>query len=452
MIAILVAALIGCDGVSRVPCDAALDADVTLVPHITWATPDVGISTVAYTVDGEARQTPAVEGDGTAHDVPLYGIPPLRDVDYTATTVGSTHTWRCEGTVRTGNLPAGFQRIDITVNDPARMSPERYLFGSILGTSSSPEFAIDREGNWVWYADNAYDHFVMMNTIGKHGGVVHNRFSRVPNFRDGELIWAALDGEVSRTAELPGSHHVFSEMDDGTVAYIATDVRNAVVAGVDQAVVGDVVRELALDGSQRDVFNSWDHVDVRDAIADADPYWPEGLDWTHGNALFYVERDDAWLFSMANIRTIVEVGRSSGEVVRSFHGGDEWVTEGGGYAVAEGERFRHQHDVQLNEAGHLVMFATQEASTYGGAFEYAIDDATHTLRETWRYLPLNPGIANYALGQVQELANGDRLVSFSAAGLVREVTPEGEVVWEARAPAFTWFGQVYLVDDLYGTP
>ena len=47
------------------------------------------------------------------------------------------------------------------------------------------------------------------------------------------------------------------------------------------------------------------------------------------------------------------------------------------------------------------------------------------------------------------LDNGNTLVNFGSAGALQEVTPQGEVVWEARTRSGLWFAAVRPIDDLY---
>lgn len=450
MIAIWLAALIGCDGVSRVPCDATLDPDVTLVAHVTWETPDVGgISSVGYSVDGEQRGTPDISGDGAVHDVALYGLPPLTDVAFVARTATATESWTCEGTVRTGNLPPGLPAFDVTVDDPARSSP-RYLVGTLV-LPNSPVFILDRAtGEWVWYRQAIRDDLSVEAKLDDQGVLAVNAFPLDGHLDGSTLSWSKLDGDVVREVITPEAHHVFSPRDDGIVGMMANDIRSIYVDafGQDEPVVGDVVQELQPDGTTTELWNTWDHVAIPDDLALLPDFYPNALDWTHGNALSMVPGRDAWLFSMAYARTLVEIDRSTRETVQSYHADDPWMLDGDGLPVKSGLKFYFQHDAHFLDDGDLLMFATDPVDSSTGAVEYRVDP--DGLAEVWRYGFSDQRVKSASLGQATRLDNGDTLINFAAAGLIREVAPDGTVVWELKAPLMTWFGQVYLVDDLHG--
>jgi hypothetical protein len=447
MLALLL--LAACTGDRTVECTTAPDDRVPQAPHVTWETPRSGSSWVEYTWGGGEDASVPIDDDDVLHDVPIVGVPPLTDVSFTAITQAGRASWRCEGTVRTCNIPAETPEISVTVDDRARESSEPFLLGSVIDGDTSSQFAIDRAGVVRWLTVEDTLHFTMMSKPGRNGGIIANRFTREPWFRHGELHWGPLVGEDTRTETdaTDGSHHVFLELPDGTVAFMRIDVRDAELSDGPHTIVGDEVVELAPDGTVRSLFSTWDHLEVRDELTTHQAYWPEGFDWTHGNSLFYVAERDSLLFSMANVATIVEIDRATGAVTRSYRGSADWTLAGDDYTVASGEPFRHQHDAHLSEAGTLLAYVTEADTDYTLAIEYAIDDDAKTLTEVWRHQP-DPPVRNWALGQVQELANGNRLIASNFAGLVEEVTPDGTVVWEAHTPLNVVFGQVYLVDEL----
>lgn len=401
-----------------------------------------------FTWDGTADTTAPIE-DGTAHDVPLVGIPPLTDVTFTAFTTTDQRTFRCEGSTRTGNLPPGAPDLAVTVNDASRTSSERYLFGSAISLTQFAQMAIDREGRVRWLVLDDPDHYGIQSRPARAGGVVRNRFTREPFFREGELVWSPMVGEPTRTEEATtdGSHHVFLELPDGDVVFIRADVRQGQLSDGPHTIVGDELMELAPDGTLRSIFTTWDHIAVRDEITAFAQTWPEGLDWTHGNALDYDAERDTLLLSLANVRTTLEIDRATGALLRSFHGADDWTLDGDDYGVVSGTAFDHPHDPHWSAQGTLLMSAIEPDTYASVALEYALDEQAHTLTEVWRYKPL-PAVVNWALGQVQELENGNRLVATSSVGLVQEVAPDGTVVWEVHTPLNVVFGQVYLVAEL----
>ncbi len=430
----------------EVACTVVADPAQPLVTHVTWDAGVAGASTLDFSWaegSGAGRMTQV----GTANDAAIVGVPPLEDVAFEAVTRAGKQTWTCEGSTRTGNLPTETPTFLVTVDVPERRSPEGFLVGSLITGTDSPMFVVDREGRFRWIAGAAPDRLVVMAAPALDGGLIDVSFARLWALRDGALHRRDLVSDDTEPEPVPRIHHVFRELPDRSLLYLKLDVRDAMVGGVVQPVAGDSVVQRTPDGEDRVLFSTWDHLAIRDEIEDFQAFYPEGLDWVHGNALFYVESRDTVLYSMANVRTVVEFDRETGAVVRSFRGGDDWTLDGDDYTVASGERFRLQHDAHYDAAGNLVVFATNDVTANTGAHVYAIDDVNHTLSEVWSHVP-DPPLRNWAIGQVQELSNGDRLIAFPVVGVLQEVTPDGEVVWEVHTPINVAFGQVYLRDDL----
>jgi hypothetical protein len=430
-----------------VPCETAVDASAPLVTRVSWDSDAEGTSSLAFAWaedEGEGRVT---DVSPTSHVASVVGIPPLTEVTFIATTTAGRRTWQCEGVFQTPNLGTEAPDVLVTVDVPERQSTERYLVGSILTGSRSDMVVLDRQGRLRWLLGDDEEHVVIMASPALGGGLLNTRHGRPQGFPDGELVWRDLAGDAVTSVSVAGSHHVFRELADGSVLYLKLDIRDAEVGGAVETVVGDSVVQRFPDGDEQVLFSTWDHLELRDEIASHVPFYPQGLDWVHGNGLFYVEATDTVLFSMADVRTVVEFERATGAVVRSFRGEDRWVIGGDDFTVAEGEPFRHQHDPHYDDDGNLVVFATDDGSSHTGARVYAVDEDTYELREVWSYVP-DPAQLNWALGQVQELANGNRLIAFPMAGIVREVAPDGTVVWDLRTPLGTAFGQVYLRDEL----
>ena len=80
-------------------------------------------------------------------------------------------------------------------------------------------------------------------------------------------------------------------------------------------------------------------------------------------------------------------------------------------------------------------------------FELELDEADWAATKTWEYVPdgTNTGI----LGDVQRLPNGNVLVTYSAQGVIQEVTPKGDVV---QSFAGVSFGYAEFRTSLYGPP
>jgi len=82
------------------------------------------------------------------------------------------------------------------------------------------------------------------------------------------------------------------------------------------------------------------------------------------------------------------------------------------------------------------------------AREYEVDDASETLVEVWNF-GLGEGIYGDTAGEAHRLENGNTLHNYGSAGHLREVTSEGEIVWEVEWPGNKLLGRTVFLEDLY---
>jgi hypothetical protein len=82
------------------------------------------------------------------------------------------------------------------------------------------------------------------------------------------------------------------------------------------------------------------------------------------------------------------------------------------------------------------------------AVEFEVDDANQTMTEVWQF-GRDEGLNVQALGQAIRLKNGNTFVNYGSTGILREVSPAGQVVWEAYTGSGTFFGNVYPFESFY---
>ena len=95
------------------------------------------------------------------------------------------------------------------------------------------------------------------------------------------------------------------------------------------------------------------------------------------------------------------------------------------------------------------MFTVDEDSMQGRVLEYEVDDEQQSLREIWTYGG-HRGLEVIVMGQGERLANGNTFVNWGSAGVLSEVSPEGELLWELSFSAGAILGQTWLLEDPYG--
>jgi hypothetical protein len=417
-----------------------VDADVHTVLNVRWRSMEPGPSRVDYGfAAGSTPFSTPLDAGGTAHERTLLGLPPLTTVYLRPVTLVDGEQWSEAEIGETENVPAGLPSLEVTVADFGRMSPERYLLGTTMGDASTL-FAIDRDGTVRWYCEGPSDTMwpdVAFTAQGNDLLYAEYDQERVEDI--GAVKQITLGSDSVTSTRTPNGHHAFDVLPDGAIAWLALDTRSVDDgAGGHVAIAGDKIVETAPDGTTRDVYSTWDWLP-----------WPTGgdpgfyhnmLDWTHANTIRYDADADTYVTSFANVDTIVELDRESGVPLRTFGTLDGYNPD------TDSALFASPHDPTVLPDDHLLLYTTTDAVS--GVLEYEIDDATRSLHEVWRY-GFEEGVEAEALGQASRLENGNTLVSFGMRGVVREVTPQGEVVWELLAPSGTWFGRVRLFDDFY---
>lgn len=439
-----VAVAVLCAGCQPVTCDATVADGMHTVIDVTWDAPRLGTSWVTYDGGEGSIDTPHVDDTDTSHVVELLGLLPLTDVSYTATTQRSHKTWTCSGTIRTGNLPPGLPPLSVTVDERAKESPERYVLGTMNGDAPAL-FVIDRAGEWRW-ARAGEPQVATPDVEHRIGGpnVLFNRQASDRATDIGDIVEVAPDGSEVRTIRTPLAHHVFAQGPHGRLALFAIDVRpwTDPATGETMQLVGDKVQEIREGGEIVTLFDTWDHVEpVPDASWDT-AFYPQGKDWTHGNGINWNPERGSYLVSFGNARIVFEIDAETGDVIRQLGGR-------GGYGfTADSVRFFHEHDPRYLDDNTLIVGMSKGGGPGSGAVEYTIDDDRHNIKEIWQY-GLDGPLRTESLGQGIPLDNGDVLVSYGGSGVIREVTPAGEVVWELKAGLGAGFGNVEVFDDFY---
>ncbi len=446
-----------CSGLS-----AASNPGVATILEIRWTTPGEDGAQIRWGKNGDLSNTfDGVVSDGGSHTATILGVPSISNIDFE---IVHDSGEVCPGSVVTNNLPSTLPGMEITAYDGARMSPERYLAGAAMGGQTA-YFVIDREtGDYLWYKEleiGTYTYPMMYFDISGND-IVYNVFYDDRTNTDNFHVRETLTGEEVWSYVTPFAHHAFTRLADGRIAYLVADVRTVQEEDTDDPdlvgldVVGEAIWILDPDtGETSELFSTWDYAKVQVGPLWDNGFYPQGYTWTHGNAIEYTAASpttggETIMISLAGLDAIIEVALATGEVVAEFTGAHKLGTDAA-WPVAEGDLdFSFQHDVNWTEAGTLIMSSTQDFGegevTY--EVEYEVDEASQQLREIWS-CSLDQGVNAFVLGQARRLDNGNTLISFGSAGLIRELTPDCEVVWELGAAAGNFFGQVFLLDDLY---
>lgn len=407
--------------------------DVPTVLTVTWSTDleDVGNARVEFGPDTSYGHEATSTTSGGAGEALLLGSKPNTEVHLRVVAETDDDTYTSDDfTITTGPAPAALPNLEVTSTGDDHWSG--YLVTGIVASAWS--VILDEDGDYVWWheASGAPDGTHGGPDGGGNGGVVLGRTALA---RDGSGVWYTFnnieaeeqvtlhhvtwDGATVTQVPAPYAHHEFVELPDGTIAYPAYDPQN--VDGL--RILGDRIMELAPDGTEREVWNAWDHLEF-----DADDVQTRPNDWPHLNAIDYLPDLDAYLVGFLSLGSLCLVDRTTGETLLTVGG------EGSDYGFGEaGGTLDTQHQFEWLD-GELLVFVNggMQAGSESRAQQFVLDDATGIAEETWSYWP-SPSLNTTNLGDVDRLASGNTLVTFSTSGQVHEVTPDGTVVWKLVA-------------------
>jgi hypothetical protein len=329
-------------------------------------------------------------------------------------------------------------------HEPARASPERWLFGSVedsLGGRFSNYYLrtfwlyiMDRQGRIVWYyadpATNATSSFQRVARDGEYVWIEKRSF-------DGKLrqsvLKMTLDREYFEEIPVPGLSDCIDVTDDGALLYDAE---------------GEL-RELLPSGEVRTIWSCRSHF---------------GSSFhCYTNTVNWYAPDDSVLLSFPYQNTVVEIDRQSGEIVGQYgNAAGSWRFAPPLSTPPDAWSFSFQHFPNRTPSGTLLVSShvpgcsqRSPPGPYRHAFlEFELDRTARELIEKWRYTeaPEWPR----AKGMAIRVSNGNILGNYGTGGVIREITPDGQTIFGVKfdVPEGSDFynkmvGHNVLIDDLY---
>jgi hypothetical protein len=384
---------------------------------------------------GRAVQRRVPLGGEDPHEVVLLGLAPVST--YTAHVVASRGGERADGRpqeLTTGQVPPEMPDFFVQLDEGREF--DGLLFTSIAGEPSGP-VAVDTAGRVVWWYVPEEGVGVARAAMTRDGTAVLFANINVTGGQGNKLWRVSLDGTEASSIRTPYIHHDFTELPNGTIAYLAYDPRT--IQGV--SVLGDRIMEALPEGGNREAFNIWNVDDVL-------PYHredslPRGM-WPHANALQYLEDEDAYLVSFLCLGAIVKIDRESGDLVWIL-GGDasSFALPDGGTDLLEGS---HQFEPDGDD---LLVFVNGAQSGGDSRIEgFTLDVRAGVATPSWSYWP-DPSLHAPTLGDVHRLEGGHVLANFGYAGQVHEVEDDGTPVWILSASVGGALGYTSLMESLY---
>jgi hypothetical protein len=419
-------------------------AAIVTVLNVRWDTagPTRARVTASFT-DGTVIVEETAED--TAHAVQLVGIPALTKVRVHVEALDGV-VGEDEAVTTTGASPPWVTDLTWSAEDAGAAEPGFTIVPAILPTGSGV-VVLDGRGRavWAWPTTEAAitapltrarlsldGKYILSNTPSGFVGTAGKIF-RVP-----------LDGSTTEEIGITEGHIDFVEYTPGGYTSIGWDLRE--IDG--RKLMGDTIVERAPDGMERVVWNVWDHFtpDLSKIYGNYYPPDPEVEDWSHINGLYYDADEDVYYLTMTYESTIVKIDRQTGEQLWSLTDGDI-----GDFTNPGGDEFLElPHSVQPVDGGVLVF----NRGTFGDesegcsfADEIALDEARWEASLAWHYGPDECLLVPY-LGSAERLPGGNTLISWTTAGQLDEVTPEGVAAWRVNTAFGAAFGFATRVPTL----
>jgi len=406
---------------------ATIHDELGSVVVVSWEQLDERSGWVEYSFDaGEWLTSPELELASGDQEQILLGIPYGTDVSLRlVNSLDEGPVASTEVSIATDRLPGSISSPTMISADTEQYDPDTpYLLVALWDWT----VVVDREGRVVWalevpafrgamQSQPSYDHSTLL--------IDHGSFWAI--FDGGEasqVIRVKIDGTVLQTYDTPGLHHPFTEIADGSIVWSAIDGGN------------ETLEKLTPAGEQQRIAS---------CHALLGSYGDKG--YCGSNTIRWRESTDSFLYSLYSHDTVFEVDHATGQALRSFgHHDDAWDFD------PPSSAFWWQHGGHYTEAGTLITSSYRaDEDDELVVREYELDEQTRTLTEIWSFGE-GQGIHAETMGEVHRLPGGNTLHNYGSGARLREVTPEGEVVWDLNwdgLDADGELGRSTPLEDLY---
>lgn len=454
------------------PCSgltATRNAVVGTAYTFTWSTEEAGTPSVSLAFNGETLDVSG-SASGTDHSVTAVGLVQGGEYTWTASVATDGGTVSCPAQELKVPVTQGVLRLELNISEPGSAVSEGYLVISTIQADAAHAGIIDGQARYRMVRETDEAGMTIAHArISRDGtSILYNQFDQARVDDIGTIARVSLDGSVDTRTRTYLAHHDFVELPDGhTFAWMGYDRRDAPMdilgapVGSEAAlhcpgglcpIAGEVLFEgeegITEDLDAVEVMNWWDDwsVDpwwVCDHMWSYDEFVPDYYEWFHVNSLTYLESEDAYYLMSRYLDAIYKVDRATGALEWQLGGRDS------DFAITDGEWFDHGHMSDVWEGGFLV-FDNGNHRDLTRISEYAFDEDTRTVELVWS-MDHPDGQMMDILGDAKRLPNGNRLVVWAADAVIQEITPAGQVVWEAQS-ASGGFGVIARADYVTELP
>lgn len=335
----------------------------------------------------------------TAHRVPLVGVPANTEARVELIQAGAAVA---EAVGTTGALPAWVPRMEGDARLPGRVEPG--LTAVVIasgGGNGGGVLLLDAAARVVWSypAEDAGVDLAFRARVSLDGQAVLFNTLAPDAVQPGPIHRVSLIDGSLETLSVRGGHVDFVEPEPGVVASLGWDIRE--VEG--RLILGDTLIERATDGTERVIWNVWDHFSPDLSVS-----WPT----------LYIADPASGTMSWV-------LAQSEGDLVPEDDGA-----------------LSYPHSAECLADGGLLVFnrgVASERDQPAFVTEFSLDEAGGSAATRWQYRdPEGVWVNNF--GSAQRLPGGNTFVCWGSSGLLDEITPEGEIASRVAAPVGMAFG------------
>lgn len=393
---------------------------VSTVFRLYWTAPDTTPAVVVYS-DGVLTHTlhitPKAAGE---QEVLLLGLPADTTIQVQIQTDG---TCGAELSFQTGALPADLPPAELVVSD-VEQAHDGYVLVPIINEAHSYVTIIDSLGRYVWAYGSATQVTRARLSLDQTAILIH--FQTYSADTLGSILRLGLDGTVQGAYQPIGSHTDFVELPDESIVALGWEVQEF----EERKLLGDTLVRADLSGESTVLWSAFDSFRPELSYTYLSGWYvpdPSVEDWSHVNGLSY---DDGDLFvSITNLQSLARIDGETGELIWAVGG---MTMDETGATIPNTEQIHNPHSIVHVGGDELLSFNRHdyfnECSTVD---QLGYDLQTNTLTTLWSYTS-EDCLQVYYLGDARRLTNGHTMISWTTAGRIDEVTPEGERVWSVQ--------------------
>lgn len=298
---------------------------------------------------------------------------------------------------------------------------------------------------WSTKGAKAYTDFRLQRYQGRPVFTWWESFSTgLAAYADGRLVIADLKHRVITRIEahdgVSPDEHEFVLTPSGTaliVSYVETSADLSRHGGHSSGrVLNGVFEEIHIaSGKVLRHWESLDHIDLEESYAGVPEDASEPYDYFHINSVNPTP-DGNFVISARHTWAIYKINAKTGAVMWRLGG------KKSDFKIPKSARFAWQHDAQFEDQTTLRLFdnggdGTVTVTPYSRVLWLAPDEKTGEV-DVRRTLHHPDKLSGVAMGNAQQLSNGNTLVGWGTAKRVTEFSPGGSVLFDAELPTMSY--------------